>query len=174
MSKNFLFIINGKPTSGKDTFVWQFGQIASEAGFYNEVENVSSIDEVIVAAKALGYTGKKTPEERNLLSALKDASTAFNDGPFKYVVKQRLTSRKKFMFAHLREPAEIEKLYRRFEEDYNVKCIRIMIDRDIEVTASNHADNNTTSAKYDVVVDNNGTLKQFYKNTKTFFESLKF
>ena len=78
------------------------------------------------------------------------------------------------MFAHLREPAEIEKLYRCFEEDCNVKCIRIMIDRDIEVTASNHADNNTTSAKYDVVVDNNGTLKQLYNNTKTFFESLKF
>ena len=174
MSKKYLFIINGKPTSGKDTFVSQFDKIASDAGYYDEVENVSSIDEVIVAAKALGYTGKKTPEERNLLSTLKDASTTFNDGPFKYVLKRRLMSSKKFMFAHLREPEEIEKLYRRFEEDYNVKCIRIMIDRDIEVTASNHADNNTSSAKYDAVVDNNGTLKQLFRNTKTFFESLKF
>jgi hypothetical protein len=163
-NKKILIILNGKPTAGKDTVVLnvkkQFGD--------EYVLNLSSIDLVMQAARILGWKGEKNPDDRNFLAGLKDLSTSYNDGPFHYIAEETITSNAKIIFAHLREPSEIQKLYDYFKDRKADICpFRVFVDRDVEVLATNHADNNTSNTDYDYYINNHGTLLDLEKATKT-------
>lgn len=91
-----VFIINGYPESGKDTFV----DIVTNIGIYFDKHdkytgalkegfltiNSSTVDIIKHVAKILGWDGVKTPEARKFLSDLKDLSTNFNDYPNQKII----------------------------------------------------------------------------------------
>lgn len=158
MSKQ-IFIINGSGGSGKDTFV----ELVSK---YVYTQNYSSVTMIKKIAKELGWNGKKTEKDRKFLSDLKQLSSSYNDMPFNYMSTQVYSfknSDKSFMFLHIREPEEIE----RAKKEFN--AITILIKRDnIKHITSNDADANVFNYDYDIVIENNGTLKDLDKKAQEF------
>jgi hypothetical protein len=148
-----IFIINGKPTSGKDTFV-SFVNQAMEGVFA-----MSSVDPIKEIAKAVGWTGAKTEKDRKFLSDLKMLSTEYNDFPFRYIGKAitlfNSTKNFKVMFIHVREPSEIK----RIADRYGAKTILIR-NPNVEPILSNEADANVENYEYDYVIDNDGSLAE--------------
>ena len=173
-NKKLLFIINGNPTAGKDTFIQYFENYLSiNYGYSLQVKNLSSVDLVKHVAVMLGWNGEKTPEARNFLSDMKDSWTAYNDGPFNYIKNEVLAGEQNIYFAHLREPSEIEKLHNYFESsNENVMSIPIFIKRDIQVDATNHADNNVANYAYHHYITNNGTLENLQEKANVFAEEM--
>jgi len=78
-------VINGAARSGKDTFVALFKQ-----AFAGVVFSLSTVTDVKLAAEVLGvYESEgKTDATRKLWSDIKDAWTAYNDGPFASIVQK--------------------------------------------------------------------------------------
>ena len=155
-----IYILNGKAGSGKTTF---FKLIEEKCRNY--VYNYSTVDLVKKVAYGCGWNGSKTPENRKFLSDLKDLLTEWDDVPYKDCLKEikRITSLADIydvehddwaIFIDCREPKEIQK----FVDRLGAKTI--FIDRKIEdYNASNHADANVENFKYDIVINNNGTLE---------------
>ena len=155
-----IYILNGKAGSGKTTF---FKLIKEKCRNY--VYNYSTVDLVKKVAYGCGWNGSKTPENRKFLSDLKDLLIEWDDVPYKDCLKEikRITSLADIydmehddwaIFIDCREPKEIQK----FVDRLGAKTI--FIDRKIEdYNASNHADANVENFKYDIVINNNGTLE---------------
>ena len=76
-----IFVINGAPRAGKDTFV----EICKDLIGNERCLNVSTVDFVKEVAKFAGWDGNKTPEARKFLSDLKDIMTEYDNIPFKKV-----------------------------------------------------------------------------------------
>ena len=161
-----IFIINGKPTAGKDTFV---SYVTEEAKDEFEVLNVSTVDKVKEAAVILGWNGIKTDSARLFLSELKDLSSKFFDGPAKYCYSVASSLKdNQILFIHCREPEEIDKMKKMLD------CFTIYIDRTLEgQTTSNHADAEVTNYKYDYVIDNNSSLDDLRERAKMFLTIVK-
>lgn len=166
VTNRHIFIINGKPTAGKDTFV---NMVATEAKFHNiDVLNISTVDKVKEAATILGWNGIKSDSARLFLSELKDLSTKFFDGPAKYCYGVANTLKEdQIMFIHCREPKEIEKMKNMLD------CFTVYIDRTLDNEKfSNHADAEVTNYKYDYVIDNNASLKELRNRANTFLNTV--
>lgn len=150
-----VIIINGVGGSGKDTFVKYCKDYLRN--LYIKTFNLSTVDKVREAAKILGWDGKKDEKSRKFLSDLKDISTEYNSGPFNYIneqIRKNLNENNVF-FVHSREPEEIYK----FKNYYNEKCLTLLIDRGIEIN-SNHSDKNVKKFKYDIIIENSGSLAE--------------
>ena len=154
-----IFIINGSGGSGKDTFVSLVRECMEEGLNQNNlVDNFSSVDKVKEIAKIIGWDGKKTEKDRKFLSDLKLLCTEYNNMPFKSMqekVEEFKNDDAEFLFLHIREPEEIEKAKKAF----NAETILIIRDN-IEQITSNMAEKNVRDYNYDIVIYNNGTLKE--------------
>lgn len=143
-------IINGAPTSGKDTLC----DICKD---YANCIVISTIDKVREAYMLLGWDGEKSPEHRKALSDIKDIGTANLDHPFTYI-KQVVSdfnqsNDNEILFIHSREPEEIK----RFVENFG--CITLLVkNSNVKIAANNHADAEVENYNYDYTVDNSGTL----------------
>jgi len=152
-------VINGAARSGKDTFVALFKQ-----AFAGNVVSLSTVTDVKLAAEVLGvYESEgKTDATRKLWSDIKDAWTAYNDGPFRSIVGKiggwifgtnYLTDDMVF-FIHVREPGEIEK----FKKHYGDHCTTLLIERPGMPAPENHADQEVKNYSYDLEILNSGSL----------------
>lgn len=160
-----IFIINGMGTSGKDTFV---SFVQKEKPF--EVWNFSSVDKVKEIATYCGWDGGKTEKDRKLLSDLKLLLTDYNDLPMntlKDKVSEFLKSNAHALFLHIREPEEIE----RAKQLFNATTILVRRDS-VPHIHSNMADDNVYNYKYDMIVENNGTLEDLQEIAKKFAENI--
>lgn len=154
-SKKYIFIVNGKPTCGKDTF-------CNFVAEHSDAVSISSIDKVVEAMKVLGWDGVKTDVARNMMSEIKDRSTLLNDGPFNYCLKTSTELPNRIVFVHVRELSEITKLKEAINElsDLGYVGLTLQVDRDVKVTAKNTGDNDTLKPyPYDIVIDNNKSLE---------------
>jgi hypothetical protein len=166
-----VFVINGMPRAGKDTFV-EMCQIQALWCL-----NVSTVDFVKELAVRCGWDGTKTPENRAFLSDLKDLLTKWNNVPFN-MVRQRIflfekqieqydfNSNDGVVFIHCREPEEIQK----FVEYYNAQTILVRREAIETKEQSNHADSEVFNYKYDIHINNNGTLEDLEKVAIQFLE----
>lgn len=156
MKKN-IFIVNGLPKSGKDTFCNMVAQ-------YSDAISISSIDQVNAIMRTLGWDSvTKDDKYRNAASAIKDASTEFNDAPFKYCFQISTESSNSIVFVHCRELNEITKLKNAINElsDLGYRAYTLRVERDVNVTASNTGDNDAAKPyPYDIVINNNGTFDE--------------
>jgi len=166
--KPIIIIINGYPESGKDTF----------CGFANNIYNTteySTVDTVKDIATEMGWNGIKTPYSRNMLSALKDFYVEWFDGTF--VEMTNLIDdiyrhgNDKFIFLHTREPEEIGRVVQWCEETCKV-CYTVFINRDVSTKHDNHADADVYNYKYDIYIDNYGTLEGFKKKSLDIFSKM--
>ena len=169
-----IFVINGMPRAGKDTFV----EMCQMQALW--CLNVSTVDFVKELAVRCGWDGTKTPENRAFLSDLKDLLTRWNNVPFN-MVRQRIFLFEKqieqydfksddgVVFIHCREPEEIQK----FVDYYNAQTILIRRESIETKEQSNHADAEVFNCKYDFVVENNGTLDELKQKAIWFLKDQK-
>ena len=155
-----VIIINGTGGSGKDTFV----EFCSE---FANVINISSVDKVKEAAKILvGWNGEKDEKSRKLLVDLKQLSIEYNDFPSKYI-KQKydefLNSDSNYLFIHIREIDEIEKI----KKMLGAKTLLVRNPR-VALITSNNSDGNVYNYNYDYVIKNDGTLEDLKQKAKEF------
>ena len=167
------FIINGRPRSGKDTFV---NFCLEELGAFGKL--ISTVDFVKEIAVSCGWNGTKTPQNRKFLSDLKDLLTNWGDVPYKKTLQEIdmfkfnlncwNVSDKGVVFIMCREPKEIE----RFERELNAKSLLIRRASVEFEQQSNHADSEVLNHKYDYIIENNGTIDELKEKAKKFLKNL--
>ena len=164
-SDKMIFIVNGKPRAGKDTFA----QILNE---YMDVYKYSSVTKVKEIAKQCGWTGAKEERDRKFLHELKMLTSAYSDMSYNDVMEEIDKFKKGELDADIfvvdvREPEEIDRLVKA------TKAFTIFIENNrVPSITSNAADANVENYKYDFVIQNNGTLEDFEGNIKLFIEVL--
>ena len=160
-----IIILNGYPESGKDLFALYLSDILYSKHDIS-VDVVSSVEKVKQAATLLGWDGIKTKLNRNALSALKDLSSKFWDGPFKFMSAHiKNMKRDSCLVFMVREPEEIQRMVNEFPQ-----IITVFMKRNSSARADNHADQNVQNYNYDYYINNNGTKDELYSLTKTFVE----
>ena len=167
------FIINGRPRSGKDTFV---NFCLEELGAFGKL--ISTVDFVKKIATECGWDGTKDLKNRKFLSDLKDLLTNWGDIPYKKTLQEIDmfkfdldywdVSDKGVVFIMCREPKEIE----RFERELNAKSVLIWRASVEFEQQSNHADSEVLNHKYDYIIENNGTIDELKEKAKGFLKNL--
>lgn len=155
-----IYIVNGKPRSGKDTFYDILKTMVP-------TRKCSAVDKVKDIAELCGWNGGKTEKDRKFLSDLKILTADYSDMPFTDVMKAvwnfRNDSTYQVLLIDIRESEEIE----RAKVAFKAKTIFIVNDRAPEVI-SNMADANVEKYTYDYYIRNNGTLDEYKTNICTF------
>lgn len=159
-----IFVINGKPKSGKDTFVKMVSKYAA-------TENFSSIEKIKEMALKIGWDGKKDEAGRWFLSELKSILSRYNDLPYKETEKQIntfLASNDEILFIHIREPSEITRIVKDFGAE------SIIVIRNTTERLSNDSDRYVEEyPSYTYLLDNNKDLKNLDKVAKGFVKYLR-
>ena len=158
-----VFVINGSAGVGKDTFV-------SMVGSFVPCVNISSVDKIKEVAKILGWDGTKDERSRKFLSDLKILSAGYNDYPFKYMCKKIADFYEddihQFLFLHVREPNEIQKLKNKFPEIMSV----LIKNKNVKQIVSNFADKNVGNYWYDIEINNDGDLSMLKNKAESFVQ----
>ena len=157
-----IFIVNGHPRAGKDTFTDILGEQVP-------IVKYSIIDKVKTVAKSmLGWKGYKREVDRKFLCDLKNLTTEYNDMSFMDVYDKVQEfyedDTKSVMFIDMREPEDIERAKRVF----GARTIFIKNDR-VKPITTNPADAGVENYEYDFVIENNGTLAEFEDNIRKFY-----
>ena len=168
------FIVNGKPCSGKDTFV---NFCLEELGAFGKL--ISTVDFVKKIAIKCGWDGTKDSKNRKFLSDLKDLLTNWGDVPytktlqeiklFYYDLEYYDIEDSGVVFIMSREPEEIS----RFEKELGAKSILIRRNAVEFNEQSNHADSEVLNHKYHYIIDNNGTLEELKIKAQEFCNYIK-
>lgn len=170
-----VFIINGKPRSGKDTFC----DFCAEIIGTHYVKSVSFADAAKDIATNVGWDGQKDDKSRKFLADLTDLLTDYNDFPFNKIIKNVLFYKeyygmydvgdKAIVFICAREPAVIDKLKKEFaKHNIDAKSIIIRNDRTENIPGTNRADCSVFQGEYDITIYNNGTLAELHDKAREF------
>lgn len=158
-------VINGLPRTGKDTVVERTSHFLLARRVASA--SMSSIDPFRDAVQSLGFDPHdKTPEMRGLLADFKAATDRrFPDHSNKLIlntINALLTEDVSVFFIHIREPLKIASLKRMLEQELpNTKFLSILVKSDrAEQVTSNESDMFVNDYKYDLTINNNGTLQE--------------
>ena len=185
-------VINGSACAGKDTLVCSLvdrrynipplarclGRMSSGAYIYN----ISSVDNVKAAATMLGWDNRfKTASDRIFLHELKECSIKYNDGPTSYVIEflrsvlATCSDNCSYVFVHIREPEEIDKLKVRVSSSLKgVKFRTLLVDDTSDsYTFVNGADDVVHDYTYDVVFSYNKLNDMFETTVKRFHDVIQ-
>lgn len=160
-----VFIVNGKPRAGKDTFAMILNR-------YMNVYKYSAVTKVKEIATLCGWDGQKEERDRKFLHELKMLTSEYSDMAYQDVVNEIKKYRNgeieaDVFIVDVREPEEIERLAK------EVGAITVFIENNnVPAITSNAADANVENYEYDFVVPNNGTMNDFEEEIKLFMEFL--
>lgn len=172
--KKLVIAINGIATSGKDELVTQI--CAKFNCTHIRIVNISSVDDVkIVAMERFGWDGVKDEKGRNLLSALKDASTAYNNKPFDDYCNKIKHNRREVFFVHIREVDEIEALKNWCKQSPEMTFISLKVERDsVTNRFTNNTGDNGAVAPYDYTdtLLNDSTIADWVTKSQDWFETV--
>ncbi len=161
-----VIIINGRGGVGKDT-------LCDLAAKHFKVKNISAITPIKEIAQNYGWNGQKDSKSRKFLSDLKRVFIDYNDLPTKYLYEQYrnfLEDDNQFLFIHIREKEEIEKLKKLID----IKCLTLLVQRnqnDIKKWG-NASDDEVENYDYDLCYNNDRSLIETEKEFVAFLEEL--
>lgn len=164
-SDKMIFIVNGKPRAGKDTFAMILNR-------YMNVYKYSAVTKVKEIATLCGWDGQKEERDRKFLHELKMLTSEYSDMAYQDVVNEIKKYRNgeieaDVFIVDVREPEEIERLAK------EVGALTVFIENNnVPAITSNAADANVENYEYDFVVPNNGTMNDFEEEIKLFMEFL--
>lgn len=168
-----LIIMNGCGGSGKDTFVKLCRENSSL-----KINKFSIIDFVKEQATLLGWSGGKTDADRKFLSDLNDALADWNDSPFQTAlteIKEDFSEEwgetYDVVFLDIRDPDVIDRVKDAAQQE-GIQVSTVLVERNLNHTYGNHADDNVHNYLYDYVINNTGTLKDLEDAALTFMENL--
>lgn len=178
MNKVDVFIVNGKPQSGKTTFERYFEDLC----VCMDCKIVSSIDCIKTIALALGWDGDKTVQNRALLKQLKDIATVFSNMPTRVIVDQimddvRGDDGKRIVYmVDIREPVEINKMYHILDAlsvVYPIRVRTVLIRRPEtdNIKYGNRADDEVFKYDYDYDFCS-ASLKELERHAGILFKSM--
>ena len=195
-----VFIINGYPGSGKDTFVEKISKVGNDTNFCNShffkclqkgfgTINTSTIDPIKNVAKNLGWKGEKTPEARKFLSEMKRIVTEYNDYTSKKIISDVEAARNSSISfndgAYSFSPNNINSFFKflfvhcrepkeiqKIKDGIGESCYTIFIKRgDINTdNLSNDSDMYVEKYNYDYYISNNGTLEDLDRTVYNFLK----
>ncbi len=153
--EKIVIIINGNGGVGKDTLC----DLAAKQFRVHTVSSITPIKEV--AQKYGGWNGEKDNKSRRFLADLKEIFVEYNDLPFQYLCKeysQFMKSKDQILFAHIREGSEIDK----FKKHVSGACYTLLVTRNLNenVRWGNMSDDNVKMYKYDLIYENDKSLKE--------------
>lgn len=143
--------------------------------------NISTIDCVKSIAKMFNWNGEKSEKDRKMLSDLKDLMTVYNDYPFKRITAQitdwlRYDKTRpndmydhSFLFAHCREPKEIDRIKNQFPNDTFTLLVQ---NPKVAKITGNHADKEVENYNYDFTVVNDSDLIALRKVAIDFYKKI--
>lgn len=165
-----VFIVNGRPRAGKDTFIGMLAKIFGERGI--NPRSFSSIDPVRALVKNLGINvDGKSPADRKLLSIMGDALEEHSNLRTNACV-QFVQSHEGFpdypqvYFLHIREPENVEKVRKQLvafgHHVWRVKLISMYADNVL------HSDADYAQEKMvaDYTIQNYGTLEDLFQEAQ--------
>ena len=158
-----IYVINGVGTSGKDEFINRVGKKILN------VVRISYVDRVKDMARNMGWDGVKDDRGRLFLAMLADIWTEYNDGLMKNVRKRidEYKSHRKLhvYFVMIRKP-EVIKRFKTYYPDART----ILVTRDGIKVPNNEADKSVLNYKYDITINNSGSLKDLDKQVNMFIK----
>lgn len=171
-----IYVVNGAPGCGKTSFEENIKKIVGN----NTCHILSTITPIKEIAKTVGWNGTKDLKSRKFLSDLKDLLTEWNDYPFRYICDEVARIKKEreeygcnpdfvVIFIDCREPQEIKKLC----AELNAKSLLIRRATAENSETSNHADKEVLNYNYDIVIENDGDLRDFAIKAFEFVEKEK-
>ena len=179
-----VIIVNGLPRCGKDTLV----ELATDYCNMNEYANVlnlSSVDPIKSSLAGFGWNGEKTDDIRDIIMKIKDIWISAQNGPTMYMMNNILqfhishVGEDNFVFCHIREPEEIEKLVNAISgmDTMGISIMTLFIIRgDTQNTEENtrFSDDPMIISKYpyDRVILNDGDLAEYDAKVCEFIEEL--
>lgn len=167
----YIFIVNGKPTSGKDTFA---GMILKKMGGA-KYSIIDPVKELLLNGGV--WDGKtKSPEIRKLMSDVKILLDEFCDysyGEVRQYIKrfQKDEIKGRVLFIDMREKHDIERAVKEFG------AATIYVENaNVEIEPSNIADDfasNKDNYPYDIVIDNSENMEALERKAEDFANVLK-
>ncbi len=169
--KKYVFIINGYPQSGKDTFVKYCKEIIGKKVYLK-----SSIDNEKTIATICGWNGIKNDESRKMLSDLKKYMKAlFKKYSIMYFVELdefvETMKNDDILFYMVREPEEIADIVNYYKHS-NTIVKSIFIDKSNNIECSNDSDKNVKNYRYDLIIPNNESIDKLYNKAIIFSKSI--
>lgn len=181
--KTRVVIINGIPTSGKDTFVQMVADYCDMDESAN-VFNISSVEPIKDMLIGFGWDGKKKSDViREMIAGIKQLWVETQNGPttflFTNIYQYHMmhAGEDNIIFCHIREPLEIQKLVNVLAgmEIMGIAVTTLLMNR---IVAYSNTDiqsddiDNINSYKYDNIVHNDGTLEQLKEMAEKFVDML--
>lgn len=163
-----VIVMNGQGGSGKSTFEQYVVDCAAKD---NKVVTIySMVTYIKECAKLLGWDGGKTDADRKFLSDLKLALESWDNSPRINVeaeINAAVEAGEDLIFIDAREAEDIEWLKETFD------AIVVLVDRKLNRTYGNIADDGVMDITYDFVVENTGTLDDLRDSAKVFWELVR-
>lgn len=182
MPRTRVIIINGAPTSGKDTFVDMAAQYCDMDESAN-VFNISSVDPIKDMLAGFGWDGQKSDNMRGMIAGIKQMWIDTQNGPttflftniFNYHVMH--VDEDNLIFCHIREPEEIGKLVKVLDgmNVMNIDVKTMLISRmGVGSESDRESDdiNNICAYNYDIIINNDGTLDQLQEMMENFVDKI--
>lgn len=151
-----IILINGSGGCGKSTFI-RFCKMAHE-----QTIELSTVDYVKELARSVGWNGSKGEKDRAFLHDLKMALENWKDIPNLKVMKAiEEDCENDVFFVNVREINNIEKLSKHYKhrEEYILYTV-LVENNNVQKIISNEADANVNNYKYNLIIDNSGSLGQ--------------
>ena len=171
-----VYIVNGKPESGKTTFEQRICDICR----YDYDHIHSAVTFVKEIAQEIGWDGhSKTSRDRKFLSDLKDLMQEYNNSPLDDVVDyvdnlnydyDDIYCENTCCFIDSREDADIEWLIEELSTRYEVKTVLVVNPNKEFYKLGNHADDSESKIKYDIIINNDSTLRDLSLKALDFVE----
>lgn len=163
-----IFVLNGSPRSGKDTFC-----TLMEA--YGTIEHYSYVDftRAMLDKMRVDYH-KKTDKDRQLLETINNALETYDDIPFKDVCENVIYAiakadfRNLFIFVDIRKPDNIRRFLEKFPEAKTV-----YIDDGKELSNATESDHSVKDYNYDYYIMNDGSLTDLQNAVEKFIKELR-
>lgn len=172
-----VIVINGKPTSGKSTFISLCKELVDCPATLTHVYELSMVDWVKDVANYAGWHGDKTEEGRRLLADIKNAIERYDkniiykhidDDVRSYGIFCKMRGRESIFFINARNPSDIRYLVKKYN------AISLFIDNpNVPMVESNPEDKGVENYRYDVTITNDGTMDELKAKAEKFLNSLK-
>lgn len=162
-----IFVLNGSPRSGKDTFC----TLMEDHGV---VKHYSYVDftRTMLDKMRVDYR-KKTDRDRQLLETINNALEAYDDIPMKDICENVIYAiakadfRNLFIFVDIRKPENIKRFIEKFPD-----AKTLYIDDGKELSNATESDHSVKDYDYDYYVMNDGSLGDLKKKVDSFVHEI--
>lgn len=163
-----IFVLNGSPRSGKDTFCTLMEK-------YGVVKHFSYVDFTrnMLDMVHINYHNK-TDKDRQLLETINNTLESYGDIPMKDICESVINAvaksdfRNLFIFVDIRKPENIKRFIEKFPDAKTV-----YIDDGRELSEATESDHSVKDYDYDYYVMNDGSLTDLQKAVEKFIKELR-